>query len=95
VVNEEEPACQTQPGLPGRCLDDRRASENAVDGLRDQLAVANRRVDEERQRVEEERTPVADAQAAERIARDEAAGLRTRLDKVMARGLWAQLGNKR
>ena len=72
-----------------------RTLENAVDGLRDQLAVANRRVDEERQRVEHERTRVTDAQAAERIARDEAAGLRTRFDQLQARGLWARLRNKR
>lgn len=35
------------------------------------------------------------AMTAERIARDEAAGLRTRLDQLQARGLWARLRNKR
>jgi hypothetical protein len=32
---------------------------------------------------------------AERIARDEAAGLRARVDQLQARGLWARLRNKR
>ena len=35
------------------------------------------------------------AQAAERIARDEATGLSTKLDQLQARGLWARLRNKR
>ena len=63
----------------------RSALENAIEVLRDQLTVANRRLDEERQRFDEERARTADAQAAERIARDEAAGLRAELD---ARKQW-------
>jgi hypothetical protein len=35
-----------------------------------------------------------DVMTAERIARDEAADLRTRLDQLQARGLWARLRNK-
>jgi len=35
-----------------------------------------------------------DAMTAGRIARDEAAGLRTRLAQLQARGLWARLRNK-
>jgi hypothetical protein len=41
------------------------------------------------------RRQLSDAQAAERLARDEAAGLRTRLDQLQGRGLWARLRNKR
>jgi hypothetical protein len=48
-----------------------------------------------RRQFEHERTLVADVTAAERIARDEAAGLRTRVDQLQARGLWARLRNKR
>jgi hypothetical protein len=44
---------------------------------------------------QELRRLVTDAQATERIARDEAAGLRTRLDRLQARRLWARLRNKR
>lgn len=50
---------------------------------------------EQRKRGDALHTQLADAQGAERIARDEAAGLRTRLDQLQARGLWARLRNKR
>lgn len=50
---------------------------------------------EQRKRVDALHTQLADAQTAERISRDEAAGLRTRLDQLQARGLWARLRNKR
>jgi hypothetical protein len=43
----------------------------------------------------EQRKKADDAMAAERIARDEAAGLRTWLDQLQGRGLWARLRNKR
>jgi hypothetical protein len=33
--------------------------------------------------------------SAERIARDEAAGLCARVDQLQARGLWARIRNKR
>jgi hypothetical protein len=68
-----------------------RTLENAVDGLRDQLAVANRRLDEERQRLEEERTRTADAMTAERIAREEAAGLSAELDARKQWGWWRRV----
>jgi len=67
----------------------------ALDTLSEQLGIANRRADEERARAERAELLAADAQAAERIARDEAAGLRTRLDQLQARGLWSRLRNKR
>jgi hypothetical protein len=42
----------------------------------------------------EQRRKADEAQAAERIARDEAAGLRARLDQLTGRGWWARLRNK-
>ena len=86
-----------------------RAFESAIETLREQLTKAELRADDERARAERSETErralqakldgtqaqLADAQGAERIARDEAAGLRTRLDQLQARGLWARLRNKR
>jgi hypothetical protein len=81
----------------------------AIEMLREQLTKAERRADDERARAERSETErrelqskldgaqaqLAYAQGAERVARDEAAGLRTRLDQLQARGLWARLRNKR
>jgi hypothetical protein len=72
---------------------------------RDQLGSANRRADEDRaradragQRADEAmgeardlRRQVSDATAAERIARDEAAGLRAELDARKQWGLWRRV----
>ena len=78
------------------------AVRDAVAPLAGQLEVANQRAErseterrELQAKLEHERELTADAQAAERIARDEAAGLRTKLDQLQARGLWARLRNKR
>jgi hypothetical protein len=48
-----------------------------------------------RRRMRRESDPKHGDLFAERIARDDAAGLRTRLDQFQARGLWARLHNKR
>ena len=77
---------------------DARATNSAIEALREQLAITNGRVDEEHaradraeQRLDEERTRTADAQAAERIARDEAAGLRAELDARKQWSLWRRV----
>jgi hypothetical protein len=89
--------------------DERAIARAAIDALTEQLAIANRRLDEERQRSDGERTcsarameraateisdvrrELSDATAAERIARDEAAGLRAELDARKQWGLWRRL----
>jgi len=86
--------------------EERAIARAAIDALSEQLAIANRRLDEatacsaramERaaSEIADVRRQLSDAQAAERLARDEAAGLRTRLDQLQGRGLWARLRNKR
>jgi len=63
--------------------------------LREQLDHERARADRADKRVDVLQGKLDDATTAERIARDEAAGLRTRLDQLQARGLWARLRNKR
>lgn len=86
------PAYAVSPGTqadagPGHI----RAFENAIGALREQLDVANQRVDRLERQLDEERTRSADALTAERIARDEAAGLRTELDTRKQWGLWRRV----
>jgi hypothetical protein len=96
----------TKPSPLANGTDERAIARAAIDALTEQLAIANRRFDEERAcnarameraatEISDVRRQLSDAQAAERIARDEAAGMRTRLDQLQARGLWARLRNKR
>jgi hypothetical protein len=82
-----------------------RALEGAVITLRGQLDVANRRADDDRARADraeqradealaetrDVRQQLGDALTAERIARDEAAGLRTALDARKQWGLWRRM----
>jgi hypothetical protein len=70
----------------------------ALVALREQLtkadqrtARAERHLEEERGRVDELRTALADAVAAERIAARTAAGLRAELDRLRERALWWRL----
>jgi hypothetical protein len=82
------------------------AIREAVTPLREQLDIVNRRAEEDRQRadraeqeVRDVRHQLGDALTAERIARDEAAGLRAELDARRTWGLrrrlrWA-LGRRR
>jgi hypothetical protein len=83
---------------------ERATARAAIDALTEQLAIANRRLDEERgcgarameraateisdvrRQLDEERARTVDALTAERIARDEAAGLRAELE---ARKRWS------
>ena len=78
----------------------------AIDSLREQLVIANdrveraeRRADQERSLLEEARAQIADAVAAERIAAGEAAALRAELDrrkewKLLRRLRWALRGDR-
>jgi hypothetical protein len=76
-----------------------RALEHAVEGLCEQLENANRRADRGEQRAELLQVKFEAGALAERIARDEAAGLRAELDARRSWGLrrrlrWA-LGRRR
>jgi hypothetical protein len=78
------------------------AISSAIEALREQLSIANRRIDEliedrrrdaeargaERIRIDRLLTELADARAAERISADSAAALRHELDLLRARPWW-------
>jgi hypothetical protein len=71
-----------------------RALEHAVEGLSEQLENANQRADRAAQRADLLQVKFEVGALAERIARDEAAGLRVRVDQLLARGWWARLRNR-
>ena len=71
-----------------------RALEHAVEGLCEQLENANQRADRAEQRADLLQVKFEAGALAERIARDEAAELRARVDQLLGRGWWARLRNK-
>jgi hypothetical protein len=79
-----------------------RALKHAVEGFCEQLEDANQRADRAEARADraEQRADLLQVKfeagaLAERIARDEAAGLRAQVDRLLARRWWARLRNKR
>jgi hypothetical protein len=89
-------------GVLANGTEERAIARAAIDALSEQLAIANRRLDEERacstrameraaSEIADVRQHLVDAQTAERIARDEAAGLRAELDARKRWGWWRRL----
>jgi hypothetical protein len=68
-----------------------RALEHAVEGLCEQLEDAEERADRAEQRADLLQVKFEAGALAERIARDEAAGLRAELDARRTWGLWRRL----
>jgi hypothetical protein len=68
-----------------------RALEHAVEGLCEQLENANQRADRAEQRADLLQVKFETGALAERIARDEAAGLRAELDARRQWGLWRRM----
>ena len=62
--------------------------DRAVDALREQLGIANRRIDELQRRIDGLHTDLADARTAAMISGCEAAVLRTRLELLTDRRPW-------
>jgi hypothetical protein len=92
-------------GVLANGTEERAIARAAIDALSEQLAIANRRLDEEHAcsaraieraatEISNVRQQLSEATAAERSARDEADGLRARVDQLLGRGWWARLRNK-